>query len=84
MLLPTRVPGRRSKQSSSIGCSKHRLPADGTQYKIGRHKIYSYACTILSADGVPTSWDSNAIGSGICHSIAGDHISIKKFVQHAT
>ena len=83
MLIPTGVIGHRSQQGSGICCSKHRLSADGNQCNTDRRGDSLHATSILPADGVPTSWDPDAIGSDAHHSVADDHIDIKKFVQHA-
>ena len=83
MLLPTGVIDHRSQQSGGISYSGRQLPADGTQRDIGKHRVYSHARTVFLADGVPISWNSGAIGFGICHRNADDHIGVKKSIYHA-
>ena len=83
MLLPTGVIDHRSQQSGGISYSGRQLPADGTQRDIGKHRVYSHARTVFLADGVPISWNSGAIGFGICHRNADDHIGVKKiYLSH--
>jgi len=83
VLLPIGVIGRQSQQGSGICCSGDWLQANGIQCNIGRRRGSLYAAFVLLAAGTPNDWNSDTVGSSIHHSIADDHIGIKKFIQHA-